>query len=312
LAKPDVLVIEPMLPMVTAALQSAYQVHFHDNPKDPAGLPDAVRPKIRALATFGATGAARAVIDALPALEIAACFGVGVDAIDTARCRERGIKVTNTPDVLTDCVADMGVALLLAVQRRVVEGDAYVRTGKWLQANMPLTHNMGRRKAGIFGMGRIGQAVARRLIPFGCEIHYSGPRPKPELPYTYHPKLADMARAVDFLLLTCPGGAATRHAVNAEVIAALGPKGTLVNISRGSVVDQKALVAALTSGKLGQAALDVFEDEPNVPAELMGLTNVVLQPHASSATEETRAAMGQLVVDNIAAHFAGKPLLTPV
>lgn len=312
MAKPEVLVIRPMLPSVTAALQRDYQVHFHDDPKDPAGLPDAVRPGIRALATFGATGAARAVLDALPALEIAACFGVGVDAIDTARCRERGIKVTNTPDVLTDCVADMGVALLLAVQRRIVDGHAYVKTGQWLKANMPLTHNMGRRKAGIFGMGRIGQAVARRLAPFGCEIHYSGPNRKPDLPYTFHAKLVDIARAVDFLLLTCPGGAATRHAVNAEVIEALGTKGTLVNISRGSVVDQAALVAALTSGKLGQAALDVFEDEPNVPPELMDMPNVVLQPHAASATEETRAAMGQLVVDNIAAHFAGKPLLTPV
>lgn len=223
-----------------------------------------------------------------------------------------GIAVTNTPDVLTECVADMALALMLAVQRRIVTGDAYVRRGLWLAANMDLTRRAGGRKVGIFGMGRIGQAVARRLLPFGCELHYSGPNRKPDLPYAYHPKLADMAAAVDVLILTCPGGAATRHAVDAGVLEALGPEGTLINVSRGSVVDEAALVAALADGRLGQAGLDVFADEPRVPEALLRLDNVVLQPHAGSGTEETRADMGRLVLDNLAAHFAGRPLLTAI
>lgn len=310
--KPEVLLVGTMLPMVVSELESTYVLHHHENPDDPSGLAEDVRGRVRALVTYGAVGARRPVLEVLPKLEIVACFAVGTDAVDVAHCRGRGIPVTNTPDVLTDCVADMALALLLAVQRRIVAGDSYVRQGRWLEANMPLSRRIGRHRAGIFGMGRIGQAVARRLLPFGCEVHYCGPNAKPELPYTYHRDLASMAAAVDFLLLTCPGGAATRHAVDRRVLDALGPRGTLINVSRGSVVDEAALVAALSEGRLGQAGLDVFADEPRVPEALLGLDNVVLQPHAGSGTVETREAMGRLVLDNLAAHFAGRPLLTPV
>lgn len=310
--KPDVLLVGTMLPMVVSELDKTYRLHRHENPDDPAGLPAALRDAVRAVVTYGAVGVRRPVLEVLPKLEVVSCFGVGTDAIDVAHCRGRGVAVTNTPDVLTECVADMALALMLAVQRRIVAGDAYVRSGRWLAANMELTRRAGGRKVGVFGMGRIGQAVARRLLPFGCEVHYNGPNAKPALPYTYHARLVDMAAAVDVLILTSPGGAATRHAVDAAVLDALGPQGTLINVSRGSVVDEAALVAALTEGRLGQAGLDVFADEPKVPEALLRLDNVVLQPHAGSGTEETRADMGRLVLDNLAAHFAGRPLITPV
>lgn len=308
----DVLLVGTMLPMVISELEKAYTLHRHESPTDPAGLPSDIRARIRAVVTYGAVGVRQPVLGVLPKLEIVSCFGVGTDGIDVAHCRGRGVPVTNTPDVLTECVADMALALMLAVQRQIVAGDAYVRSGRWLAANMELTKRASGRKVGIFGMGRIGQAVARRLVAFGSDVHYCGPNRKPDLPYTYHPKLVDMAAAVDVLILTSPGGAATRHAVDRAVLDALGPKGTLINVSRGTVVDEEALVAALTEGRLGQAGLDVFTDEPKVPEALLKLGNVVLQPHAGSGTEETRADMGRLVLDNLAAHFAGRPLITAI
>jgi lactate dehydrogenase-like 2-hydroxyacid dehydrogenase len=251
-------------------------------------------------------------MDRLPRLEIVACNGVGVDAIDLAYTRERGIVVTNTPDVLTEDVADLGVALLLAVFRRICEGDRYVRSGAWLKGGMALARSVRGKRLGIVGMGRIGQAVARRAQAFGMEIAYFGPRPKPELPYQYVAPLVTLAENSDALILTLPGGPATRHLVNQPVIEGLGPEGVLVNIARGSVVDEEALVAALQDGRLGAAGLDVFASEPQVPAALLRMENVVLQPHVGSATVETRGAMGDLVVANLRAHFAGRPPLTPV
>jgi lactate dehydrogenase-like 2-hydroxyacid dehydrogenase len=261
--------------------------------------------------TSGGAGIDRATIDRLPRLELIACFGVGVDAIDLVAARERGIAVTNTPDVLTGDVADLALGLLLATARRIVAGDRYVRSGAWSRGPMALASRVHGKRLGIVGMGRIGQAIAIRASAFGLQIAYHGPRAKP-LPYRFEPDLVALARGVDFLVAACPGGAATRGLVSRAVIEALGAEGLLINIARGSVVDQDALVTALVDGRLGGAGLDVFADEPNVPPALLGLDNVVLQPHQASATAETRAAMGKLVIDNLAAFFAGRPLLTAV
>jgi lactate dehydrogenase-like 2-hydroxyacid dehydrogenase len=220
------------------------------------------------------------------------------------------VAVTNTPDVLTDDVADLAIGLMLAALRGIATADRYVRAGLWLRANMPLQTRMSGKRLGIVGMGRIGQAIARRASAFGMSISWNGPRPK-DLPWRYEPDLLALARSVDVLVAACPGGAATRGLISRAVLEALGP-GVFVNIARGSVVDEAALVDLLVTQRLGGAALDVFADEPRVPEALFALDQVVLQPHQASATRETRGAMGQLVLDNIAAHVAGRPLLTPV
>ena len=238
----------------------------------------------------------------LPKLELIACFGVGVDAVDLPAAKARNIAVTNTPDVLTDDVADLAIGLMVATLRRIPQADRYVREGKWLKGTMPLHQKVSGRRLGIVGMGRIGQAIARRAAAFDMAIAYNGPSKK-NVPYRYEPDLVALAREVDVLIAACPGGAATKGIINRAVLDALGAKGTFVNIARGSVVDEPALVEALKSGRLGAAGLDVFADEPNVPADLLPMDNVVLQPHQASATHETRAAMGQVVLDNVAAFF---------
>ena len=222
-----------------------------------------------------------------------------------------GIKVTNTPDVLTEDVADLALALVLSTVRRVAAGDRFVRSGAWLKGPLPLTHSLQRKTLGIVGMGRIGQAIAKRAEAFGLRIEYQGPRAKP-LPYRHHADPVELARASDILVAACPGGDTTRGIVSARVIDALGPDGVFVNIARGSVVDEPALIDALVHGRLAGAGLDVFADEPRAPEALMALDNVVLQPHVGSATHATREAMGQLVIDNVAAWFARTPLPTPV
>ena len=310
--KAELLIMAPMMSRVMATLASDYVAHRLWEAPEPATLLAELGPRIRAIATTGGRGAEAKVIAALPALEIIACYGVGVDAIDLPAARGRGIIVTNTPDVLTDDVADLGVALAIAASRRICQGDRYVRDGAWLKGDMALTRKFTGSKVGIVGMGRIGQALARRCAGFDCAIAYHGPRAKPELPYRYVPGLVELARDSDFLVLTCPGGAATRGLVDRAVLDALGPEGILVNIARGSVVDEAALVAALADGRLGGAALDVFVDEPRVPPALLAMDNVVLQPHVASATVETRGAMGDLVLTNLRNHFAGRKVVTPV
>jgi lactate dehydrogenase-like 2-hydroxyacid dehydrogenase len=270
-----------------------------------------LRDRVRAIVT-GPGRVDAELMDALPKTEIIATQSVGVDHIDLAAAKARGIVVTNTPDVLTDDVADLAMALVLAVARRLVAGDRHVRDGKWLQGNLPLATKVGGATMGIVGLGRIGQGIARRAEAFGMKIVYHGPRPKAGVPYRYYADLVEMAGAVDYLMVSCPGGTGTRNLVNAEVLRALGPKGMVVNISRGSVIEEPAMVEMLQAGRLGGAGLDVFADEPRVPEALFALENVVLQPHVGSATHATRGAMGQLVIDNLAAHFAGRPLLTPV
>jgi hydroxypyruvate reductase len=267
---------------------------------------------VRAIVSSGHAGADAAMMDALPKTEIITCFGVGYDAIDVAAAKARKIAVTNTPDVLTDDVADLAIGLLIDVARRISRGDRFIRAGGWLKGGLEFGTALKGKKAGIVGLGRIGRATAKRAEAFGMEIAYHGRSRQPDVAYRYYPDLIGLARDCDFLLLTLPGGPETRNLVTAEVLAALGPQGTLVNVARGSVVDETALVAALQSGALGAAALDVFADEPRVPAALMAMDNVVLQPHVGSATHGTRAAMGQLVIDNLIAHFAGRPLLTRV
>jgi D-3-phosphoglycerate dehydrogenase len=235
-----------------------------------------------------------------------------VDAIDLARARERGIRVTNTPDVLTEDVADMAWALLLATARRIPAGDAHVRSGAWAERAMAMTTRVWGKRLGVVGLGRIGRAVARRAEGFGMEVAYSGRTRREDAPYAWHPDPASLAAASDMLVVCAAGGAGTKGLVNAEAIAALGPNGILVNVSRGTVVDEAALLDALEDGGIAAAGLDVFGNEPKIDPRFLALENVVLQPHNSSGTRETRMAMASLVRDNLLAHFAGRPLPTPV
>lgn len=309
--KQDLLLIAPLYGPSQAQLEALYEVHPLWEAADRDGLLDLVAPRLEIAVTTGGVGAQRTLIERLPHLKLIACFGVGVDAIDLAAARERGVAVTNTPDVLTDDVADLAIGLMLATMRGISAADRYVRAGRWLRANMGLQSKVSGKSLGIVGMGRIGQAIARRAAAFDMSIAWNGPRAR-ELPWRYEPDLLALARSVDVLVAACPGGAATRGLISRAVLQALGPKGVFVNIARGSVVDEAALVELLTSHQLGGAGLDVFASEPHAPEALFALDNVVLQPHQASATRETRAAMGQLVIDNVAAHVAGRPLITPV
>lgn len=308
---PDVLLVAPLHAATQAELESNYTVHrlWEASPRE--ALLQSVAPRVEVVVTTGGAGADRALIERLPRLKLIACFGVGVDAIDLASARERGAAVTNTPEVLTDDVADLAIALMLDAMRGISAGDRYVRAGRWPRGAFPLQSKTSGKRLGIVGMGRIGQAIARRAAAFDMRIAWHGPRPK-DLPYRYEPDLVALAGAVDVLVAACPGGAATRGLISRSVLEALGPRGFFVNIARGSVVDEAALVELLQAGRLAGAGLDVFADEPNVPAPLLGLDRVVLQPHVASATHETRAAMGRLVLDNVAAYVAGRALLTPV
>ena len=310
MSKNEVLLMCPLYAPTQRRLEETYQVHKLWTASDPEALIRQVAPTCRVVVTSGGRGIDAATLAKLPAVKLVSCFGVGVDAIDTTYCKSRGITVTNTPDVLTDDVADLALALLLASLRKVAEADRFVRAGKWLKGSLPLATTVAGRKVGIVGMGRIGQAIADRCRAFKTEIGYFGPRRKP-VEGQFFPDLVEMAKWADVLVAACPGGEATRGLVSGKVLEALGPEGHFVNISRGSVVDEKAMVRLLVEGKLGGAGLDVFEDEPRVPAELLTLDNVVLQPHQGSGTTQTRMAMGDLTVGNVDAFFAGKPLLTP-
>ncbi len=310
--KPEILTLtHEIYDKALAQIDESFANHHVFRETDPEALIAKLAPTVRGIATSGHKGASAGLIARLPKLEVIACFGVGVDAIDLKAAAARGIPVTNTPDVLTDEVADLAIGLMLASSRRLPQGDRFVRAGKWLDGPMALTNRVSGARMGILGMGRIGRAIAARAEAFKMTIGWHGPRPK-DLPWRYYEDLATLAADSDFLVVACPGGAATRHLVDAGVLAALGASGTLVNVSRGSVVDEAALIAALQRGTLGAAALDVFADEPRVPAALLEMDNVVLSPHQGSATHQTRLAMGQLVVDNLRAHFAGQPLLTRV
>lgn len=311
--KPDVLMMGKLMPHVMEALEGAYQTHRYWEAPDKAALLAEIGPRIRGVATTGSIGLRGEVMAALPSLEVVAVYGVGLDAVDLVQAKARDISVTTTPDVLTADVADMAVALLLAVSRRIVPYDAYVRAGEWPQKGEPaLTRKASGKRAGVLGMGRVGRAVAQRLAAMDMDIAYLDVFQDPALPYRPANSLLELAAHCDYLIVTAAGGEATRKLVNAEVFAAMPNDAFLINVSRGSVVDEEALVEALKSGQLAGAGLDVFYSEPNPHPELLKMVNVVLQPHMASGTLETRRAMGDLVIGNLEAHFAGKPLLTPL
>jgi lactate dehydrogenase-like 2-hydroxyacid dehydrogenase len=251
-------------------------------------------------------------MDRLPRLEIIANFGVGYDSIDTAAARARNIRVSNTPNVLNDAMAELTIGLMVALARSIPQGDRFVREGRWPRGGFGLKRELNGKTLGILGLGRIGKEIAVRAQAMKMRVVYHGRRRQADEPYVYYSDLLDMARDVDWLVVIAPGGADTKGIVSREVLEALGPEGFLVNMARGSLVDEPALVEMLASGALGGAALDVFEDEPNVPAALFGLDNVVLSPHQGSATNQTRNKMGDLVVANLDAHFAGEPLPSAV
>lgn len=279
--------------------------------RDPEQVLREYKNEIKAITTY-LTPVGKSLIEALPNLEIIACGAVGYDHIDIETAKARGIAVTNTPDVLTADTADIGVLLLLNVARRAVEGDAFVRAGLWEKRGPSLGTTIAGKKAGIVGLGRIGQAVAKRLQAFDLEVVYHGPRKKEDQPYEHFSDLEDMAAAVDFLVLTCVGGEDTHELIDYKILNALGSSGFLINIARGSVVQQEDLLVALRNGDIAGAGLDVYQNEPYVPDALFTMDNVVLTPHIGSATIETRTKMGQIVLQNLLAHFEGRALFTPV
>lgn len=307
------LAIGPFGPSEREALSAEFGSTFLAGPADLARLDDGARAAIRAVAYKGHHPFAAAQMDLLPGLGIVANFGVGYDAIDVAAASERGVKVTNTPDVLNDDVADIAVALLLMTGRRMVQASDWARSGNWAErGEFPLNRKISGGKAGILGLGRIGREIADRLAAFKMEIHYWARSEKDTPGWTYHDDPVALAEAVDYLIVALVGGPDTAGMVSRQVIRALGPRGILVNISRGSVVDEEALLHALESGVLAGAGLDVFLNEPKINPRFYALDTVTVQPHQGSGTVETRAAMARLQRDNIAAHLAGRPLLTAV
>jgi lactate dehydrogenase-like 2-hydroxyacid dehydrogenase len=314
----DILLTQPLFP--TPATREALEARLTPHARlhrlyaapDRDALLAEIGPSIGAIATAGSSGPIGEVLFArLPALQLVANFGTGYDNIDVTAAAARGITVTHTPGVLDDEVADLTIGLLLATLRQIPQADRYVRAGRWLEKPYAFSPTLRGRSVGILGLGAIGRAVAHRLEAFGVAIAYHG-RSRQNVPYAYYDSPVGLAQAVDTLVVLAPGGAATRHMVNAQVLAALGPDGVLINVARGSVVDEAALIAALQAGTILSAGLDVFEHEPRVPAELLALPQVVCLPHIGSASQATRAAMGGLVVDNLLAWCNGAPLPTPV
>ncbi len=304
----DILITAPLPDFLKQPLLAAYTCHDYHGAADKAALLKAVGPNIVGLVQGGGTVTPTELLDQLPNLQIISVFGVGYDGVPVDYCRKRGLKVGHTPDVLTDDVADVALALTVTLSRNFHLANRFVHAGEWPKKSLPLSTSVTGKTVGILGLGRIGKAIAGRLAACGMKIGYHG-RAAQAVSYTYYPTLLDMAKAVDFLVVACPGGPATKNMVSAEVLAALGAKGKIINIARGSIIDEPAMIAALQAGTLGGAGLDVFANEPNVPAALMSMDNVVLFPHVGSATKETRQGMADLVLANLAAHFAGKPLV---
>ena len=309
MAQPDIIVTAPLPPFLYDPLKADYRCVDYHAAADKAKLLQTEGARIRGLVQGGGTVTPTSLLDALPELEIISVFGVGYDGVPVDYCKKRGVKVTNTPDVLTDDVADVAVALIMMTGRGFARAERFVRAGEWEKRNLELTTKLGGRRVGILGLGRIGKAIAARVNALGMQVAYTGRKPQ-DVPYRYFPDLKSLAADSDFLVVACPGGAATRHLVDADVLAALGKKGTLVNIARGSIVDEPALVKSLQDGTIKGAGLDVFSDEPHVPAPLLAMDQVVLLPHVGSATNETRKAMGDLCKANLDSWFAQKKVLT--
>ena len=311
--KVDLLVFGPSQPNIENGFSDQFVLHRFENKHDLDRLSPGAASKIRGVAVTYVVPVDRATLSLLPKLEIVATFGVGYDHVDLAYAKEHDIVVTHTPDVLTEEVADFALGLLIATLREFVKADRYLRSGLWRTQPFPLSAGSLRdRKVGMVGMGRIGQAIGRRLDASRVPVVYHSRHAVEGVPYKHYPDLVEMAKAVDTMVVIVPGGPATAKLINADVLKALGPRGVIINVARGSVVDEEALVAALKSGTILGAGLDVYASEPAVPDELRAMQNVVLLPHIGSASVVTRHAMDQLVVDNIKAWFAGKPPLTPV
>lgn len=310
--KPDVMMLYPQRPGAMAQLEAAYTLHRCDQAEDKAAFLAEFGPRCRGVATNGHAKLDRAILDAMPNLGIVACSSAGFESFELAELARRGIALTNTSAALSNDVADAAIMLLLAARRSLVAADAYVRSGDWARKGMfPLQHTITGRRLGVVGMGTIGRAIAARAAALNMKVGYWN-RSAKDVPWDYEPDLIELARKSDNLVVIVAGGEGTRDLISTGVMDALGPEGLLINVSRGSVVDEPALVAALSEGRLGAAALDVYANEPNPDPRLAGLPNVTLFPHHASGTVETRDAMAQLVVDNLAAFYAGKPLLTPV
>lgn len=309
-----VLAVSKLSPLWTPQLHAAYTVHDRLHETDPVAF-ERLAPQIRAIAASGESKVSAELIARLPALEMISVMGVGYDGVDVAAAKARGIPVTHTPNVLNDDVADLAIGLALCAARQLPQADRYVRDGSWAaKGAMPLARKLSGGRMGIVGMGRIGQAIATRALAFGMSVAYTARSAKPGLAYRYLPDARALAAESDVLVVITPGGALTRKLINAEVLAALGKgrgEGILVNVARGSVVDEAALIDALERGVIAGAGLDVFENEPNVPERLRAIPHVVLAPHIGSATGATRQAMADLAHGNLQAHFAGRPLLTP-
>ena len=304
----DVLRVTNLPPYLMSDLQNTYTVHDRDHITDPGALQ-----RIRAMVGGGDAVIDKKLMSLFPALEFISICGVGYDGVDVIGAMERGIKVSHTPGVLNDDVADLALGLMLSIARRIPQADKFVRNSDWVDGPFPLQTKMSGARLGLVGIGRIGQAIAKRAAAFDMSIAYTARHSVPTLPFTYYPSAKDLAAQVDFLVAITPGGPATRNLINTEVLQALGNKGFLINVARGSVVDQAALIDALQKKVIAGAALDVYADEPRVPAELRNLPNVVLTPHVASATVQTRQAMAALAFANLNAHFEGQaiPALVP-
>jgi hydroxypyruvate reductase len=303
-SKPDLLTVAKFPPFLMEPLRAAFTVH--------TALDDAPRERVRAVCGGGESKVSAELIAQLPALEIVSIMGVGYDGVDVAAAKSRGVIVTHTPDVLNDDVADLAIALALNIARRIPQAERHVRAGLWPQRPAPLATKFSGARMGIVGIGRIGQAIAQRALAFGMTVAYTARSARAGLPYAFVPSARELAAQSDFLVVITPGGAGTRKLIDAAVLEALGPKGYLINVARGSVVDEAALITALQNGTIAGAALDVFENEPNVPEALRAADNVVLVPHIGSATVATRHAMAALAFDNLRAFFAGERPPTPV
>ncbi|MGH8739099.1 MAG: 2-hydroxyacid dehydrogenase [Burkholderiales bacterium] len=310
--KPDIVLTTRIFPPTQALLEKEFACHKLYETADRDAFLRQLASKVRALATFGGAGADAKLMDALPRLELISNFGVGVDAIDLEAAKKRGVIVTNTPDVLNDCVADAAMALTLNVMRKFPQSEAYLRSGYWAtRGDYEKTTSLGGKTMGVLGLGRIGEAIASRALAFGMKIRYHN-RSRKDVAYPYDRDAVALARNSDVLMIATPGGAGTRSLVSARVLDALGPTGYVVNIARGSVVDEPVLLDYLRRAQIAGAGLDVFANEPNITPEFFALDNAVIVPHVGSATNETRGAMGDLQIENLRLHFAGKPVLTRV
>jgi D-3-phosphoglycerate dehydrogenase len=311
--KTDILLLGRFPDATVTELNARYNVHHFSPLPKPEAITAEMGQRIRGVATEANHGLTRALLDRLPNVEVISVFGVGTDAVDLAAAKERGIPVTNTPDIIGPEVADLAMGMMLASARRIVEAEHYARSGDWAKKGpMPFGRSVAGKTLGVIGLGGIGRAIADRAVPFRMKVLYNATREKKDVPYTFVGDLVELARQSDYLMVACTGGPSTRGLVTKAVIDAVGREGTLINVSRGFVVDEEALIDALANKRLGWAALDVYASEPDFDRRLLEFPNVLLQPHHGTGAIETRTAMGQLMIDNLTAGLDKKPLLTPV